>query len=410
MRARNAVLGSAIAVGILVLLAVLYPAEMGTVAFLAFFLIVVIGMHELGHFIFAKRAGMKVTEFFIGFGPRLWSVQRGETEYGIKALPLGGYCKIIGMTNLEQTAPEDEDRTFRSKSFWAKTTTLLAGPASHFVLAFILIWAVTAFEGDILVESHQRVTTAIGIVEKGSPADKAGIKPGDRIVSFNEMPVKDWEDVSKRIHKAGGQRVAIVINRGDRQPTLYATTAKKNPSGIARGYLGVTPRIEFDKPSVMGSIVKTPGITWDLTKQTAAGFGHMFSPAGVVDYVANFTNDENSTKPADVAKQQDAEKARFVSLVGVGRAAHSAVEAGWVNVFFLMILINLSVGMINLLPLIPFDGGHIAIAGYEAVMSKIYRRKYRADFAKLMPIALVTVGIFAFIFLSSMFLDITKPA
>ena len=138
----------AIVVVALVVLGFADPNALGVVGILAFFFIVMIGMHEAGHFLFAKRAGMKVSEFFIGFGPRLWSVQKGETEYGIKALPLGGYCKIVGMTNLEDVDPADEPRTFRAKGFWAKTSTLLAGPASHFVLALILMAAVLSFSGD----------------------------------------------------------------------------------------------------------------------------------------------------------------------------------------------------------------------------------------------------------------------
>ena len=196
LKARQAVLGSAVAIGVLVLLSLLYPTTMGTVGVLAFFLIVVIGLHEFGHFYFAKRAGMKVTEFFIGFGPRLWSIQRGETEYGIKALPLGGYCKIIGMTNLEETDPADEDRTFRSKGLWAKVTTLLAGPASHFVLAAIMMWAVIGFHGD--TSTAQQTTTVRDVVE-GRAADKAGLKPGDVIVGFADQEIAEYKELTALI-------------------------------------------------------------------------------------------------------------------------------------------------------------------------------------------------------------------
>ena len=408
MRARHAALLSASAVALIALAAIQFPTTMGTVGVLAFFLIVVIGLHELGHFVFAKRAGMKVTEFFIGFGPRLWSVQRGETEYGIKALPLGGYCKIIGMTNLEETDPEDEDRTFRSKGFWAKTTTLLAGPATHFVLALVMVWAVTAFRGDVLLQSHTKVTTVLDRVERGSPADRAGLRAGDRVLSLDHQRVATWEQVSKLIRGTGGRSIEIVVDRGPRQYTARAVPAKVTPDGRSVGYLGVTPSLHFDRPGVFAAAVAAPAITWALTQDTAAGFAHVFSPSGMSDYISNFTN--SGSKKADPKKVDAAQKARFVSLVGVGQAAHSAVEAGWVTVLGLLILINLSVGLINLLPLIPFDGGHIAVAVYEAIMSRIHRRKYRVDFAKLMPVAVATLAFFAFIFLSSMFLDITKPA
>ncbi|HEY1740409.1 MAG TPA: site-2 protease family protein, partial [Acidimicrobiia bacterium] len=163
MQSRHALWVGAAVVVALVVLGFTDANALGVVGILAFFFIVMIGMHEAGHFLFAKRAGMKVSEFFIGFGPRLWSVQKGETEYGVKALPLGGYCKIVGMTNLEDVDPADEPRTFRAKGFWAKTTTLLAGPGSHFVLALLLMASVLAFAGDY---HNEKPLPVVGSVEQ----------------------------------------------------------------------------------------------------------------------------------------------------------------------------------------------------------------------------------------------------
>ncbi len=407
MRARNAVLGSVTVVALLILLSILFPTTMGTVGVLAFFLIVVIGFHELGHFVFAKRAGMKVTEFFIGFGPRLWSVQRGETEYGIKALPLGGYCKIIGMTNLEETDPADADRTFRSKGFWAKTTTLLAGPASHFVLAFIMMWVVVGFKGDI---AKAKATTTLAFIEAGSPAAKAGIRPGDRVTAFDNQRVGTYAQLSNLIHARPNRTVTVIVDRGAQQLALTATLEHvTSPTGTTIGRLGIESATQYDKPGPIAALAVVPARLWDATTATVSGLGHVFSPSGFRDYLSNFTRDTAKKEQDNTAADHRAENARFVSLVGVGRLANDAVSSGWVSVLGLLIGINISVGLVNLLPLIPFDGGHIAIAGYEAIMSRIYRRTYRVDFAKVMPIAIATLTFFAFIFLSSMFLDIAKP-
>ncbi len=406
LQARQAVLGSGIAIGALVLLSLMYPTTMGTVGVLAFFLIVVIGLHELGHFYFAKRAGMKVTEFFIGFGPRLWSVQRGETEYGVKALPLGGYCKIVGMTNLEEVDPADEDRTFRSKGLWAKVSTLLAGPASHFVLAAIMMWAVIGFHGDT---STAQPTTTLYKIEADSAAAKARLQPGDAVLAFAGEEIKTYEELTSLIQANGNKNVPVIVRRGGQLLTLAITPGERVIDGKKQGFLGITPDVSFDKPGVLKAAALTPTRLWSVTTQTVSGFGHVFSPSGFGDYLSNFTDDSPKDAAAKVEADQKKAESRFISLYGVGRVANDAVESGWMNVLGLLIMINISVGLINLLPLIPFDGGHIAVAFYESIMSKVYGRKYRADFAKILPVAVATLSFFAFIFLSSLFLDITNP-
>ncbi len=417
VRSRQAVLVVSILVAALVWLGATNLNALGVVGVLAFFFIVMIGLHELGHFVFAKRAGMKVSEFFIGFGPRLWSVQRGETEYGIKALPLGGYCKIVGMTNLEEIDPADEARTFRSKGFWAKTSTLLAGPASHFVLALILMWSVLSFGGDLqratpraVVNTVEHTVTFTRTVDGksenisvASPASKAGLRTGDRIHAIDGVRVSTWKQVQDAIHKNGGHTIAIQVDRGARSLTLHTQLLANGPGGTGVGYLGVSPTVAIPRPSLLSALALAPVRTAEVTRETVSGFGTIFSPSGISKYLSNFGGAKTAKAKAD------AQNARFVSPVGVGRYAYDAVAAGWVTVAGLLIAINVSVGFINLLPLIPFDGGHIAVAGYEAVMTKIYRRKYRVDFAKLMPVAIATLSLLAFIFLSSLFLDIAHP-
>src|SRR5204863_1315957 len=151
----------------------------------------IIMLHEAAHFVTAKRAGMKVTEFFVGFGPRIWSFRRGETEYGVKAVILGGYCRIIGMTNLEEVAPEDEPRAYRSKGYLARVGVAGAGPAVHFLIAFVLMFAIFFVAGDV---QHERALTKLDSVSVGAKA--AGIRAGDTVVAIDQTPIRNWTQVS----------------------------------------------------------------------------------------------------------------------------------------------------------------------------------------------------------------------
>src|SRR4051794_17941049 len=251
-----------------------------------------IGLHELGHFMFAKRAGMKVSEFFIGFGPRLWSVQRGETEYGVKALPLGGYCKIVGMTNLEDVDPGDEPRTFRAKGFWAKTSTLLAGPGSHFVLAVLLMGSVLAFAGDFheakpqpvvahVEQSIDRVDPQGHTTSLRTPAAQSGLQEGDRIRAINSKASTSWAQAQDAIKADGGHDIAIAVARAGRALTLHTRVLADGPAGNGVGYLGISPDVKVPRPSVLGAIRLAPVRTAQVLGATVQGFGHIFSPSGI---------------------------------------------------------------------------------------------------------------------------------
>ena len=170
-------------------------------------LIVMIMLHELGHFVTAKWSGMKVTEYFLGFGPRLWSFRRGETEYGVKALPLGGYVKIIGMSNLKEVPPEDESRTYREQPFHNRLIVAVAGSAVHFILALLLIF--TIFVGYGQAQTNKVQVQALTVWQgPPSPARAAGIQPGDVIVSINGHPVTNVDQVSDVTRVSAGHKCA----------------------------------------------------------------------------------------------------------------------------------------------------------------------------------------------------------
>ena len=379
--------------------AVLFPTQAEVVAvILALF--VMIMLHELGHFLAAKRSGMKVTEFFVGFGPRLWSVRRGETEYGVKAVPLGGYCRIIGMTNLEEVDPQDEPSAYRNKRTAAKVFVAGAGPAVHFVIAVVLMFAVLFFAGDY---RSQHPTLVLAQTSQGAAA--AGLKAGDTVVSINGTQVRDWTQVQNLINPAGhpaqpGEIVHFVVQRGDEAIPFDVTLQQSTDSSTKRAVAGILPNTVVPRLGIVSSISEAPRQVADFGWESIKAMGTVFSPSGISNYFRILSGDTGSNTN---------QNARFSSPVGVGALATDAVKAGWVSVFELLIAINIFVGLFNLLPLLPFDGGHIAIAMYEWAASTIRRRRVQVDAAKLLPITVAVVAVLGFIFLSSLFLDITHP-
>jgi membrane-associated protease RseP (regulator of RpoE activity) len=397
---RKAVLYTACGLMLILAYALVFPTQLALVAMI-FAFIVMIMLHEFGHFIMAKRAGMKVTEFFVGFGPRLWSVQRGETEYGIKAIPLGGYCKVIGMTNLEEVAPEDEPRAYRAKRWGPKVVMAAAGPAVHFIIAIVLLFCVLFFAGDY---RNQHQTTTLAKVEQG--AEAAGLQAGDEIVAIDGTKVRDWSQVSALIKGSDGQRrvegdtVRFVVQRGEQELDFEVTLRQSADAGPKRVVAGVVSRVNLPKPGLVASVVAAPRQVGEIGWESVKALGSMFSPSGISNYFRILSGDESTS--TDQSK-------RFVSPVGFGQLANNAVKSGWVTAFGLLIAINIFVGLFNLLPLLPFDGGHIAVATYEQIASRIRRRRVQVDMAKLMPLTVGVLAVLAFIFLSSLFLDITHP-
>ena len=188
-------------------------------------IIVIVMLHELGHFVAAKHGGMKVTEYFVGFGPRLWSFRRGETEYGIKALPLGGYVKIPGMTNLEEVDPADEGRLYRDKPFHSRLLVAVAGSAVHVLLAFVLLWVLLTFVG-VPNGSQVQIQGLNPVGGRTSPAAVGGIRAGDVVVSVNGRTVGgNVQVLTDVVHAHPDQAVSVVVDRNGTQRTLTVTPA-----------------------------------------------------------------------------------------------------------------------------------------------------------------------------------------
>ncbi len=365
-------------------------------------------LHELGHFVMARRAGMKASEFFVGFGPRVWSIRRGETEYGVKAIPLGGYVKILGMTNLEHVDSQDESRAYRQKPFWSRFGVAVAGSTVHMLIAFALLFALNAVVGNGL---HARQLPVIdklsGIEGRPVPAADAGLKPGDEVKSLDGVPVVGFEGFRSYVRSRPNTPIRVEY---ERRGQLASTTL--TPLGIDSqtatgagpaetvGFVGITARTEDPTVGPVQAVGRTAKDFGTIVKGTVGALGKLFSLQGVQGYAHQIQG-----KSVPVADQGN----RFLSPVGVYQVAGTVADQGIGPVLSLLALINVFVGIFNMLPLLPFDGGHVSIAVYEAIRSRIKGRRHFADAGKLMPIAYVTVAALAVIFASSLYLDIAKP-
>ncbi len=363
----------------------------------------VVMLHEAAHFAAAKWSGMKATEFFFGFGPRLWSVRKGETEYGIKAIPFGGYVKIIGMSNLERDiAPEDESRTYRQASYPKRMLVAMAGVATHFTMAFLLLVLLLTVVGVPNYDKPSLTVGSLSRLETGqSPATDAGFKVGDRILAVGGRAVANWDAVLPLVRESPERPLAFVVERDGQQVTLTATPARLERDGVTRGFIGVGPKPEIEKTNPIAASGEAIADIWDLSVGSLKALGSFFTPSALRDYAGELTNSTNN-KPASADDQ------RFVSVVGVARIAGQAAESGIFNVVYLLVLLNIFIGVFNLVPLLPLDGGHVAIGTYERLRSRAGRR-YQADVGKMMPIAAAVIIVLVLIGVSSIYLDIVKP-
>ncbi len=391
--------------------------QIGWVIFLVALLLSVM-LHESGHFVAAKRFGMKATKYFIGFGPTLWSTTRGETEYGIKALPVGGYVKIIGMTSLDEVDPEDEPRSFRQAPAWQRLIVLAAGSFMHFVLAAVIIFGLAVGIG---IENDN--TTQLGTVaacvpaseaalnsgaacapaDAKSPAALAGLKVGDQVTSFNGVPVSSWTQLENVIKDAKpGSTVTIGVERAGKPLTLHTTLAAV--SGRSGAYLGIAPTTVFQPTSPLGAI-----------RYTGTGFAQVITGSGSAlaqlpkAIPSLFAKDRSQTAAGNVS-----------SVVGAARETGQAVAAnvGWqYKVSFILLLIaslNIFVGVLNLLPLLPMDGGHIAVVLWEVIRRWLARLRGRADpglvdYRKLVPVSFSIFLVLVFFGVMLILADIVNP-
>jgi membrane-associated protease RseP (regulator of RpoE activity) len=385
-------------------------------------IVVMIFLHELGHYLTAKWAGMKVTEFFIGFGPKIWSFQRGETEYGFKVVPAGAYVRIIGMNNLDEVDPADEPRTYRQKSFPQRLLVVSAGSLMHFAQAFVLLvvlLGVVGFPGRSIANPPDRAPAwEINTVEDDSAAQAAGLREDDLIVAVDGQPVSRYDELSDAFARAEvGDDVQLTIQRGGVERTVDAEL-RARPRGVPGGeagspFLGVGTSKHFsDEPIGLGTaIVRAPGEMVRFTGQTFGAMAGFFSPRGISDFANNVgdANDSDSgSGSGGSGSSADDDDDRLISIIGVIQLGSQDVENRAAFLLALFFSLNMFIGIFNMLPLLPLDGGHAAVAVYERIRSRP-GRIYHADFAKLLPLTYAVVMGLVVLGVTAMYLDIVDP-
>jgi membrane-associated protease RseP (regulator of RpoE activity) len=408
---------------------------LGVAAF-ALAILISVSLHELGHMITAKRFGMKVTKYFVGFGPTVFSFRRGETEYGLKAIPLGGFCKIVGMTPQDDdVAPEDQHRAMWRYPVWKRTVVMSAGSITHFLLAIVATWFAAIFIGlpnpaiptDTAgqlsspavitvgncvqtVVSQQPCTPGVG-TDRPGPAATAGLRTGDEITKVGNTRIETYGQLTEAIRATKpGPVVFEYLRKG--QPgktTVNLVAAQRTPiddpegpmSRVAVAGIGWTTNLpSMVKSNPFEAVPATADFSWTLVKGTFAALGRI--PDKVPALWNSITGAERDPDTP-------------ISVVGASRLGGEAIEAGVPQVFLMIFIsLNVFVGIFNLLPLLPVDGGHIAIAWYERARSWIYARLRkpdpgRVDYYKLMPFTYAVILIGGAFTLLTITADVINP-
>lgn len=382
-----------------------------------FALVVMIFLHELGHYLTAKAAGMKVTEFFIGFGPRIWSFHRGETEYGIKAIPAGAYVKVIGMTQLEEVDPSEEDRTYRSKPYWRRMSVAVAGSTMHFALALVALAIFFATAGMTQEDNWNVGRMADPAGGEASPAAVAGIEVGDEIRSFDGVAVVTWDDMREAIlAREVGDTVTVVVDRAG-ETVAVDVTLGENPDGGP--FLGIGPEYPTVSMAPHTAVVESVKEFGTISVLTVEAITQVFSPSGLANLLGLAA--DTARTPADTGAEpggtpatpqaSDPDDSRVVSIVGVVALGADVFREDPLAALALFALVNIFIGIFNLIPLLPLDGGHVAIATYEKGRELFSRSRdrYYADVGKLIPLTYGVIFVLVGVGLVALYLDIADP-
>jgi len=389
---------------------------LGVLAFIVALLFSIM-LHEFGHYLTAKRFGMKVTEFFLGFGRKIWSFTRGETEFGLKAIPAGGYCRVIGMSSREELTPEEENRAFYRASVPQRLITMGAGSTAHFLFGFILLFILAFGVGtvatspviDKVIPCFAAANSSCDSATHPTPAQALGLKHGDRFIAINGKKVTNWDKDILVVQQSPGKPVAISILRDGQQLDLSVTPAPEKVNGKIVGKLGIQVAIESAlKRNSFGSSISFAD----------TNFGQIFS-SSIHSLISLPGKIPALVKQTFGGAPRDPQG--LVGVVGVAQAtAQTASDSrlGWnerIGTFILIVAsLNIFVGIFNLLPLLPLDGGHMAIAiadGLRRVWARLRRRPEPRAIAveTLMPLTVVVFVLFVALTLLLLAADIFNP-
>ena len=383
----------------------------GVVAFVVALLASVM-LHEFGHFATAKHYGMKATKFFVGFGPTLWSTRRGETEYGVKAIPAGGFVKIIGMTPLEDIEPGDEDRVFYKQPPMRRFVVLVAGSVTHLILAVVILFGVIATFGDpinsvttLTVDSTPTCVTTDpnGVCTKADPKAPAfgKLRAGDRIVAFNGQRLRSYDDLRSRLQRSPGRSVTLTYVRHGVTETVTLTPVGIKQEGRLVGKVGISPVVEPKSVGVLASVPRTFTVLGGFFTSTVSALGDL--PHQISQILNGRPRGNGAASVVDIAR-----------VSGQVAQSHIGIGERIASLLLIVAQVNFFIGIFNLLPLLPLDGGHIAILGFEEGRSRVYRRlgrrdPGRVDLLKIMPVTYAVVALFIGVSLLLVYAGIVNP-
>ncbi|HTM85770.1 MAG TPA: M50 family metallopeptidase, partial [Mycobacterium sp.] len=362
-------------------------------------ILVSVALHECGHMWVAQATGMKVRRYFVGFGPTLWSIKRGQTEYGLKAIPAGGFCDIAGMTAVEELAPDEQDRAMYKQAVWKRVAVLFAGPGMNFAIGVLLVYMIaviwglpnlhpptTALIGDTACVAPETSQGELGTCAGPGPAALAGIQAGDVVVKVGDTPIADFAELAAAVRASHGT-IPIVIERDGETLTTYVQVAPTQrwvsdadggaavPTDV--GAIGVgAARYGPTQYNLLSAVPGTIAFTGDLGVELGKALVAIPTKVGALVHAIS-----GGERALDTP----------ISVVGASIIGGETVDHGlWVAFWFFLAQLNFVLGVINLVPLLPFDGGHIAIAVYEKIRNMIRSARglvaaAPVNYLKLMP-------------------------
>lgn len=395
------------------------------IALFALAILVSVALHECGHMWVARATGMKVRRYFVGFGTTLWSIRRGETEYGLKAVPAGGFCDIAGMTAVEELAPDEVDRAMYKQKTWKRVAVLFAGPGMNFIIGLVLIYTIaviwglpnlnaptTAVIGETACVAPEVVKGELGNCSGPGPAALAGIQSGDVVVKVGDTPVSTFEEMAAAVRKQHGV-TPIVVERDGAELTKYVEVTPTQrwiadghdseavPSTV--GAIGVgAAQFGPTQYNLATAVPATFTFSGDLSVLLGKSLANIPSKVGALMHAIGHPNGPRDPETP-------------ISVVGASIIGGDTVDHGlWVAFWFFLAQLNFILGVLNLVPLLPFDGGHIAIALYEKLrnMVRSARGKVAAapvNYLKLMPATYVVLVVVVGYMLLTVTADLVNP-